>query len=205
MDNAGDGLHEEKPARRACLAASAALFGRDKRAGARRMRGWQRRRATSGAAQRTPLAGARRARREGCRFCRASNAKSGAKQPVSPLAARPEPLPAFLRVSKRLAPKPWQPGSRKTPPPPLGKGPSRTPPMASMPADKKTASSKQKEAALLFAGVFAHAQTACAEAVAAMQQKSASLPLGKRPSRPPPMASIPVTKKPRPQNKRRRL
>lgn len=71
-----DGLHEEKPARRACLAASAALFGRDKRAGARRMRGG------SGGGRR---AGRRKGRRlpcaartpEGCRFAGIKRKKRG--------------------------------------------------------------------------------------------------------------------------------
>lgn len=115
-----DGLHEEKPARRACLAASAALFGRDKRAGARRMRGG------SGGGRR---AGRRKGRRlpctartpEGCRFAGIKRKKRG-EAASFPLAARPEPLPAFLRVSKRLAPKPWQPGSRKRSPCRWGSG-----------------------------------------------------------------------------------
>ena len=147
-----DGLHEEKPARRACLAASAALFGRDKRAGARRMRGG------SGGGRR---AGRRKGRRlpcaartpEGCRFAGIKRKKRG-EAASFPLAARPEPIPALLRVPKRLAPKPWQPGSRKRSPCRWGRRPSRPPPMASIPVNKKTASSKQKEAALLFAGVL---------------------------------------------------
>lgn len=120
---------------------------------------------------------ARRARRKAAGLP-ASNAKSGAKQPVSPCREARADTGVFARVQTACA-ETVTARQQKSPPPPLGKGPSRTPPMASMPADKKTASSKQKEAALLFAGVFAHAQTACAEAVAAMQQKSASLPLGK--------------------------
>ena len=115
-----DGLHEEKPARRACLAASAALFGRDKRAGARRMRGG------SGGGRR---AGRRKGRRlpcaartpEGSRFAGIKRKKRG-EAASFPLAARPEPLPAFLRMSKRLAPKPWQPGSRKRRPRRWGSG-----------------------------------------------------------------------------------